>query len=219
MKRKRLSQAEKREATREEIVNAAARVFADRGFHGASLDAIAEEAGFSLGAVYYNFADKEELFLELLDRRCAERAQDIREVFVGDSDDLDATSRQAEIASTHAFDAMTGDTEWRALFLEFLALAARDADFRKRFAKRCTEMRSALNEVVVERTAPVADVLPVTPEQLAAVFDSLSVGLWAHHRLHGSQAVPPDLFAKAIGLMVEGIAARAGVTPAEGIPA
>ena len=56
-------------------------MFAQRGFHATSLDAIAEEAGFSRGAVYYNFADKEELFLELLDRRCAERAQDLREVF------------------------------------------------------------------------------------------------------------------------------------------
>ena len=81
MKRKRLTQAERREQTREQVLDAAARVFAKRGFHATSLDAIAEEAGFSRGAVYYNFADKEELFLELLDRRCAERAQDLREVF------------------------------------------------------------------------------------------------------------------------------------------
>ena len=117
MERKRLSQAEKREQTREEILAAASRVFADRGFHAASLDAIAEEAGFSRGAVYYNFGDKEELFLELLDRRCAERAQDLEEVFSGGSDDIDATSRQARLASQHAFDAMTGDSEWRALYL------------------------------------------------------------------------------------------------------
>ena len=75
MKRKRLSQAERREETREQVLAAAARVFAKRGFHATSLDAIGEEAGFSRGAVYYNFADKEELFLELLDRRCAERAR------------------------------------------------------------------------------------------------------------------------------------------------
>src|SRR5215207_1814132 len=103
MKRKRKTQAERRDETREQVVAAAARVFARRGFHATSLEAIAEEAGFSRGAVYYNFADKEELFLELLDRRCAERAQDLQEVFTGESDDIDQTSRQARLASQHAF--------------------------------------------------------------------------------------------------------------------
>ena len=209
MKRKRMTQAERREETREEIFAAAARVFATKGFHAASLDAIAEEAGFSRGALYYNFADKEELFLELLDRRCAERAQDLREVFSGDADDIEATTRQAQLAADHALDAMTGDAEWRALYLEFLAHAARDAAFRKRFSKRSAEMRGALEEVVVERTRPVAGALGMEPEQLAVVIDALGTGLWAHHMLHGPKAVPPDLFSNAIGLLVDGIAARA----------
>jgi AcrR family transcriptional regulator len=214
MKRKRKTQAERREETRELVLAAAARVFAQRGFHATSLDAIAEEAGFSRGAVYYNFADKEELFLELLDRRCAERAQDLREVFADTpEDDVAATSRRAQLAAQHALDAMTGDPEWRALYLEFLAHAARDTAFRRRFSKRSDEMRGALEEVVVERTRPVADALDMEPEQLAVVIDALGTGLWAHHMLHGSRAVPPDLFSKALALLVDGIAARAGVGP------
>jgi AcrR family transcriptional regulator len=188
-------------------------VFAKRGFHATSLDAIAEEAGFSRGAVYYYFADKEELFLELLDRRCAERAQDLRAVFADTpQDDVEATSRQAQLAAQHALHAMTGDPEWRTLYLEFLAHAARDPAFRRRFSKRSAEMRSALEEVVVERTRPVADALEMEPEQLAVVIDSLATGLWAHHMLHGSQAVPPDLFSKALALLVDGIVARSGAT-------
>jgi AcrR family transcriptional regulator len=215
MKRKRMTQAERREATREHLFAAAARVFAKRGFHGTSLDAIAEETGFSRGAVYYNFADKEELFLELLDRRCAERAQDLREVFAGaDEDDVEATSRQAQLAADHALEAMTGDPEWRALYLEFLAHAARDKAFRRRFSKRSAEMRSALEEVVVERTRPVAGALDMEPEHLAVVVDALATGLWAHHMLHGPAAVPPDLFSKAVALLVDGVAARAGTTEA-----
>jgi AcrR family transcriptional regulator len=214
MKRKRKTQAERREDTREQVLAAAARVFARRGFHATSLDAIAEEAGFSRGAVYYNFADKDELFLELLDRRCAERAQDLREVFADtDEDDVQATSRQAQLAAEHALDAMTGDPEWRALYLEFLAHAARDAAFRRRFSKRTDEMRSALEEVVVQRTQPVVDALGMDPEQLAVVIDALGIGLWAHHMLHGSRAVPRDLFSKALALIVDGIAARATLTP------
>jgi AcrR family transcriptional regulator len=212
MKRKRKTQAERREETREEVLAAAARVFACHGFHATSLEAVAEEAGFSRGAVYYNFADKEELFLELLDRRCAERAQDLREVFVGTpGDDVEATSRQAQLAADHALEAMTGDPEWRALYLEFLAQAARDPAFRRRFSKRSAEMRGALEEVVLERTRAVAGALDMEPEQLAVVIDALGTGLWAHHMLHGARAVPPDLFSKALALLVDGIAARAGV--------
>lgn len=214
MKRKRMTQTERREETREQVLAAAARVFAARGFHATSLDAIAEEAGFSRGAVYYNFADKEELFLELLDRRCAERAQDLREVFAdtGD-DDVQATSQRAQVAADHALDAMTGDTEWRALYLEFLAQAARDGAFRRRFAKRCADMRGALDEVVTQRTAPVADALGMQPEQLALVIDALGTGLMTAHLLHGPRAVTPDLFSKTLALLVDGIAARAAATP------
>jgi AcrR family transcriptional regulator len=209
MKRKRKTQAERRKETREQLLAAAGRVFARRGFHGTSLDAIADEAGFSRGAVYYNFADKEELFLELLDRRCAERAQDLRELFAGEDDDVATTSRQAQLAAQRALDAMTGDPEWRALYLEFLAQAARDPAFRRRFSKRTSEMRGALEEIVVDRTRPVADALGMEPEQLAVVIDALGDGLWAQHMLHGERAVPPDLFSKALALIVDGIAARA----------
>jgi AcrR family transcriptional regulator len=214
MKRKRKTQAERREETRELVLAAAARVFAQRGFHATSLDAIAEEAGFSRGAVYYNFADKEELFLELLDRRCAERAQDLRAVFADAAEnDVAATSRQAQLAAQNALDAMTGDPEWRALYLEFLARAARDPAFRRRFSKRSQQMRGALEEVVVERTQPVAGALGMEPEQLAVVIDALGTGLWAHHMLHGPKAVPPDLFSHALALIVDGIAARAAAAP------
>jgi AcrR family transcriptional regulator len=212
MKRKRKTQAERREETREQVVAAAARVFARRGFHATSLEAIAEEAGYSRGAVYYNFADKEELFLELLDRRCAERAQDLRAVFADADDDVEVTSQQAQIAAQRALDAMTGDPQWRALYMEFLAHAARDSAFRRRFSKRTQDMRGALEDIVAERTRPIAAALDMSPEQLAVVIDALGTGLWAHHMLHGSRAVPPDLFSKALALLVDGIAARAAVT-------
>ena len=77
-------------------------------------------------------------------------------------------------------------------------------------------MRSALEEVVVERAQPFADTLGMEPEQLAVVIDALGTGLWAHHMLHGARAVPPDLFSKALALLVEGIAARAATQPQEG---
>jgi AcrR family transcriptional regulator len=217
MKRKRRTQAERRQETREEVLAAASRAFARNGFHGTSLDAVAEEAGFSRGAVYYNFADKEELFLELLDRRCAERARDIREVFGSGGDDLDSTAEQAQLAAKDALEAMIGDPEWRALYLEFLAHAARDKNFRRAFARRTDEMRAALEEVVVERATLIdEDALGMSPKELAVVIDALGVGLWAHHMLHGSSAVSPELFSQAVALIVDGAAARVKATAQTG---
>jgi AcrR family transcriptional regulator len=216
MKRKRRTQSERRQETREGILAAASRVFASNGFQGTSLDAVAEAAGFSRGAVYYNFADKEELFLELLDRRCAERARDIREVF-GSGGDIEATAAQAQLAAREALDAMVGDPEWRALYLEFLAHAARDEGFRRAFAERTNEMRAALDKVVAERAALVDEqALGMSPQQLAVVIDALGVGLWAHNMLHGPSAASPDLFSNAVGLLVDGVVARARATAAIG---
>jgi AcrR family transcriptional regulator len=217
MKRKRMTQAERRSRTREEVLAAASRIFARNGFHATSLDAIAEEAGLSRGAVYYNFADKEQLFLDLLDRRCAERARGIRDVFATGDDDIAGTRVQAQLAAKDALDAMIGDPEWRALYLEFLAHAARDRKFRRAFARRTDEMRAALEELVAERAALVdEEALGMSPQQLAVVVDALGVGLWAHHMLHGSRAVSPELFAQAVELIVEGVLARAGSTAQAG---
>jgi hypothetical protein len=54
------------------------------------------------------------------------------------------------------------------------------------------------------------EALGMSPQQLSVVVDALGVGLWAHHMLHGSRAVSPDLFSQAVGLIVDGVVARAG---------
>jgi hypothetical protein len=79
------SRAEKKAETRQRLLDAAGRVFARRSFHGASVDEIAEEAGFSKGAVYSNFASKEDLFLALLERRIDERIKEIARVVESDA--------------------------------------------------------------------------------------------------------------------------------------
>jgi AcrR family transcriptional regulator len=59
---------EKREHTRTALLDAAERLWAERGIHGASLDEIAAAAGLTKGAVYSNFTGKTDLLLALLDR-------------------------------------------------------------------------------------------------------------------------------------------------------
>src|SRR5437667_6166963 len=64
----RLTPERRRALTRTALVEAAAEVFARRGFHAASLDEIAETAGFTRGAIYSNFSGKEDLLLAVLDQ-------------------------------------------------------------------------------------------------------------------------------------------------------
>src|SRR5919108_3500916 len=74
--RRRLTRAESKARTRELLLDSAARTFARKGFAGASVEEIAESAGFSIGAVYSNFGGKEELFLELLSARASGRLRE-----------------------------------------------------------------------------------------------------------------------------------------------
>src|SRR5436189_4660304 len=69
----RLSRAERRERTRQDLVSAAEDCFVSRGFHASSVDEVAERAGYTKGAVYSNFASKEDLFFAVYERR-VERA-------------------------------------------------------------------------------------------------------------------------------------------------
>ena len=64
-----LTPERRRRQTRDALVQAAAEVFAERGFHGASLDEVAAVAGFTKGAVYSNFKGKDDLFLAVLESR------------------------------------------------------------------------------------------------------------------------------------------------------
>jgi AcrR family transcriptional regulator len=60
--------AESSESTRERILTSAARLFAERGFEGASMPAIAKASGITAGAIYKHFKGKGELLLEVVVR-------------------------------------------------------------------------------------------------------------------------------------------------------
>src|SRR5436190_9573246 len=115
-------QKEKRDQTRDRIVAAAERVFARRGYHGASLDEIAQQAGFTKGALYYNFASKEELFLALLDRLIEARLA-LLESLRAQAQPAETRLRQG---AGRVVGSLEGDRDWSLLFFEFASHAARE---------------------------------------------------------------------------------------------
>jgi len=206
--RKRLTREEKNAVTRARLLDAAREVFAQRGYHGASLEEIADEAGFSRGALYHHFESKEALFLALLDERLAEREGELEEVFGSDEATTEAVYQQTQEAAGHFFDDLRRSREWRALFLEFVAQAERDPRFRAELAVRDAACRAFLTRVVERRARDLGLELPLAAEQLAVAIEALGNGL-AIQEIIDSDTVSDDLFGTVLNFLLAGIAAAA----------
>jgi len=176
-RRKRPTQAERRARTRKQLLDAANAVFVRRGFATASLDEIAESAGVSKGALYYNFAGKEDLFLALVEQRLERRAADLAAGLHAARAELEQTD-QGEAA--HPIDAVLArlplDRDWTLLFLEFVCHAAREPRAAAAFAERLDALR-ALGARALEQLAADAQLtLPAPPAELADALSALANG-------------------------------------------
>src|SRR5947208_12344561 len=138
----RLTRAEQRDQTRARLLDAAEKVFVDRGFHAASVDEVAEDAGYSKGAVYSNFENKDELFLAVLERRVDSRALAAGSAVPDDQ----PITEQAEQAGNAFFEVFLQQSQWSLLPMEFATSAARHPTLRGRFALRNRPARPATAE-------------------------------------------------------------------------
>jgi AcrR family transcriptional regulator len=197
IKGRRLNRAEKREANRERILRAARKVFGARGFHGATIEQIADEAGLSNGAIYYNFDSKGELFLALLEERSEERIQHIR----GTLTSGDGTAGGLREEARDATRSLKENREWRLLVLEFTAYAARTPAMKPKLRAHERRFKSALAEVLEEHMGG-PDGAPMPPEKLALAASGIANGL-ALEELSDPGSVPDgllgELLAKVFG--------------------
>ncbi len=161
----------RRQRTREALLDAAATVFAERGFHGASLDEIAATAGYTRGAIYKHFADKEELLHEVCVRLNERTFAEFDELPSG-SDWLDTADLPAVTAQWASM--VERDTEFRVVMLEFQLHAYRNPDLRERALAFARANRHAIADYLSQRVAESGSALPVDAEQLAAVFGTSS---------------------------------------------
>ena len=144
--RPRLTRAERKQQTRAELLEAAQRVFLRDGFHGASLSEIAEEAGYTFGAVYSNFQNKDDLFLAVLDAESQRRVPLLVDLL------LDAPSPEAglrAIAREYAQYAQR-HPEWTAVYVEFWTHASRRPELRRQVRERHERLLDAATELVEE---------------------------------------------------------------------
>ena len=185
----RLTRAESQARTRQHVLDAAAVVFARRGFHAASIDDVAEEANYTKGAVYSNFGSKEELFLAVLEARL----QDQVEFFRG----LAQQAGQQPGQSLNDLLPRLDDTDevWCLLEFEFWLYALRNPRVGERIAALYRRYRADLAPLAAAYASGA-----VTPEEVVAAAIALYHGLTLQ-RHTDPDAIRPDLVTRVLHAM------------------
>ena len=126
----RVSRADRKARTRDDLLAAARLVFLRRGFRAASLDELADEAGYTKGAVYSNFRGKDDLFLALLDEHYTQRTLAHRAVMQElEFDDPEETRRAIARVMLEAYER---EPAWWTLVADFSTHASRDPELSAR---------------------------------------------------------------------------------------
>jgi AcrR family transcriptional regulator len=188
----RLSREERRAETRAALLEAAARVFVERGFLGASVEAVSARAGYTRGAFYSNFRSKEQLFAELLQ----ERVYSLYRRMAQSSANLSERPTPREVGEQLAAIQAHPEGDWLfRLWLELLAHAGRDDEFRQLAAGFWSGNRALSAHAIQEAYSAVEREPPVAADALATAIIALDIGLALQH------FVDPD--AVSLGLYPE----------------
>jgi AcrR family transcriptional regulator len=183
-----LTRAERSAQTRSDLLAAAQRRFFEDGYHATRLDDVADEAGYTKGAVYSTFGSKAGLFLVLFDAIVDQRLRDLRALIDPGG------SPEATLQALAAQPVDERNTQFLLLAIEFCVHAAREPALLDAFAERYGRLRASLAEL-----APANATLD--PRRWALVTIALSNGL-ALERLLDPGGVPGDLMAAVQGQLL-----------------
>ena len=184
----RLSRSERAAANRAALLEAAEAVFLQHGYHGTTVDAIALEAGFTIGALYSRFGGKADVYLALLEQRIETRAAQ----FSG----VEPIERWEEIPFEFArrwCDIMRAERDWTLLSIEFRVHAARDAELNTRYAALHERAVEALTDNVASALARDLDVSRSSVRRLCQVALAVSTGVALARSVEGD-AFSDDLY-------------------------
>ncbi|MUL45613.1 TetR/AcrR family transcriptional regulator [Mycobacterium sp. CBMA293] len=191
----RLTRAQRQEQTRAELLDAAKARFLKHGYASTSLDDIADDAGYSKGAVYSNFGSKPILCREVLEAIHREKFAEMSELATSDAD------IPSRVEAVNAWlERTAGDVGWTMLELEFVVLSRNDPEL----GQMITALRNDAGQMVVEVLRSLSVDTGLGEEQLVAagVIDSFDdVGnlfLSAGIGLGIQRAVDPTLPARPV---------------------
>ncbi|MGO4712860.1 TetR/AcrR family transcriptional regulator [Bradyrhizobium sp. 2TAF24] len=201
---KRLNREESQARTRELLMRSAASCFAKVGFEGTSVDEIAENAGFSRGAFYSNFADKHEILLALLQRHLAHDLRDF-EAIVAESTSFDTFAEKVAARYRELGD----NPDWCLLMVEFQLRVSRADKTNDVFARLYTDYRHTVSRLIARAFTRFGTKGQLTPADLTVTLIALSHGL-ALERAASKNALPMALTGKAMKALLIGAARDSG---------
>lgn len=180
-----LTQAARTAATRRKLISAAARIFARDGFEAARLEDIAVAAGYTRGALYANFKDKEDLFFALLEQWIGDRVSELDDLL--GQEDPHAASKLRTLRAYYAQCAK--DRRLVLLSLEFTLYAIRHPAAHARLRLRKRRLRAHGAELIRKTTQTAARTesasaraaLPVSVRAATAALGALSNALLLEH--------------------------------------
>lgn len=196
----RITRSERKARTREELLLAARTVFLRRGFHGATLDEIADEAGYTKGAVYSNFEGKDDLYLRLLDAHYGQRIDAYVALMHEEEsfeDAIRAVGRFMEAADAR-------DPDWLPTLAEFVAHAARDESLRRSYLRVRERFLAAIAEVIQKLCERHGVALRVPPLEAARASSVFTRGYSAERRLD-PDAVSRETFVELHAAFMRGL--------------
>lgn len=170
MRPTRLSRAEQQAATRERLLAAAEESFSRLGYGGASADLIAAEAGYSKGAFYSNFPNKEAILLELLRRYSARDMADLEKLVGLEPEDVRA-------AVTDWLNTAFVNSDCAELATELQLHARRSPEFAEHYYALQRKQVDALAQILRGYFGKLSVALPIDARDLAASMIALANGI------------------------------------------
>lgn len=198
---------ELRGTSREQLLDAAAQVFAERGYRGASVDAIAAAAGVTKGALYWNFKSKSDLFFSLLEERVDQRLR----LLVEHAQAIAGQDSVTPMVSREVSSVVDDERQIHLLTNEYWSLAARDPELGTRYAQRQRMLRELIAHALLAHHEATSVAMAHDPTQLATAVLALANGL-AMDRLIDPDSVPDSLFGEILQLIYDGLVLRAAST-------
>ena len=171
-RRRRLTRVEQQAETRTRLLDAAVAVCSRRGLHEATLDEISEAAGFTRGAVYSNFAGKEDLLLTVFEERIEPRLRAIATPLIESRTAREQSARMREFMRS----LLNEERRHLLLLIEFWGFAARNPKLARRFAEVRRRRREGVEQMIEQRLERFDGELRVPVEDLAGAFVAATIG-------------------------------------------
>jgi AcrR family transcriptional regulator len=197
MPRGEFDRSARRARTRSQLLEAAALAYVDRGVDAATLDDVAERAGYTKGALYDHFGSKDNLLFALLDEHLSARIAEQLELFDANRDVPDHPRIGADRWMAH----LEEDPTALRLFVEAWVRGQRDEQVRERVNAGLEPMRAMFRELGRRRAAARGECPDDHALDAAAtIFTALGVG-FALLKLTYPDGVPSSLLGAAYLLL------------------